>query len=52
VVLFSLLGLGVQLLFRVDVALAAGVLLGFVVANFVPSDKACSARREEPRKGI
>jgi hypothetical protein len=28
----------------VDVALALGILVGLVAANFVPSDKACSIR--------
>lgn len=47
-VLFSLLGLGVQYFFRVEVALALGILVGFVAANFVPMDTACGIRGKQP----
>ena len=47
-ILFSLLGLGVQYLFHVDIALALGVLVGFVAANFVPMDTACGIRGKQP----
>jgi hypothetical protein len=36
------------MLFHVEVALAVGILAGLVAANFVPSDKACAIRRDEP----
>jgi hypothetical protein len=42
VVLFSLIGLAVQVFLGVEVAFALGILAGFIVANFVPSNTACS----------
>ncbi|MCK6460657.1 MAG: hypothetical protein L6Q95_12285 [Planctomycetes bacterium] len=40
-ILFTLVGLGAQFLLGFDVGLALGILVGLVVANLVPSDKAC-----------
>jgi len=49
VVLFSLLGLGAQLLFHVEVGFAVGLIAGLVVAQLIPTDKACGI--PEPPKG-
>lgn len=46
-ILCALLGLAVQLLFHVDIALAAGVVLGLVVAQFVPLATSCSQKPPE-----
>ncbi|HEX5137512.1 MAG TPA: hypothetical protein VFY93_11100 [Planctomycetota bacterium] len=40
-VLFTLLGLGAQFLFRVEIGLALGLIVGLVAAQLVPADKSC-----------
>lgn len=40
-VLFTLLGLGAQALFRIEAGLALGLIAGLVVAQLIPTDKAC-----------
>jgi hypothetical protein len=46
-VLFTLAGLGAQVFLGVEVGLAAGLVVGLVAANLVPSDKACPIGRAE-----
>lgn len=46
-VLLSLIGLAIQVFLHVDVAFALGILVGFIAANFVPSETACPTKDKE-----